>query len=52
MLMGTDVAAANRLYGDRIGLESLIESDEFVTVSFNMSGQGGSRIRAGGSRSY
>jgi catechol-2,3-dioxygenase len=31
MLTATDVGAAKRFYGDRIGLEVLIESDEFVT---------------------
>ncbi|MGH9212461.1 MAG: VOC family protein [Acidimicrobiales bacterium] len=33
MLMATDVAAAKQFYGDRIGLEILIESHEFVTFS-------------------
>lgn len=33
MLTATDVGAAKEFYGDRIGLEVLIESDEFVTFS-------------------
>jgi extradiol dioxygenase family protein len=31
MLMATDLEAARRFYGDRVGLDVLIESDDFVT---------------------
>jgi catechol-2,3-dioxygenase len=31
MLTATDLGAAKQFYGDRIGLDVLIESDEFVT---------------------
>jgi catechol-2,3-dioxygenase len=31
MLTATDLAAAKQFYGDRVGLDVLIESDEFVT---------------------
>ena len=31
MLTATDLGAARQFYGDRIGLDVLIESDEFVT---------------------
>jgi catechol-2,3-dioxygenase len=31
MILATDLAAAREFYGDRIGLEVLIESDDFVT---------------------
>ena len=31
MLTATDVEAARRFYGDRVGLDVLIESDDFVT---------------------
>jgi catechol-2,3-dioxygenase len=31
MLLATDLAVAREFYGDRIGLEVLIESDDFVT---------------------
>jgi catechol-2,3-dioxygenase len=31
MILATDLAAAREFYGDRIGLEVLIESDEFLT---------------------
>jgi catechol-2,3-dioxygenase len=31
MLLATDLAVAREFYGDRIGLEILIESDDFVT---------------------
>jgi extradiol dioxygenase family protein len=31
MLLGTDLAVAKEFYGERIGLEVLLESDEFVT---------------------
>jgi catechol-2,3-dioxygenase len=33
MLTATDLGAARQFYGDRIGLDVLIESDEFVTFS-------------------
>jgi catechol-2,3-dioxygenase len=31
MLLGTDLGAAKEFYGDRIGLEILLDTDEFVT---------------------
>jgi catechol-2,3-dioxygenase len=31
MLLGTDLHVAKEFYGDRVGLEILLESDEFVT---------------------
>ena len=31
MILATDLAGAREFYGDRIGLEILIESDDFVT---------------------
>jgi catechol-2,3-dioxygenase len=31
MILATDLAAAREFYGDRIGLEVLIESDDFLT---------------------
>jgi catechol-2,3-dioxygenase len=31
MLMATDLDAVKQFYGDMIGLETLIESDDFVT---------------------
>ena len=31
MILATDLGAASELYGERIGLEVLIESDDFVT---------------------
>jgi catechol-2,3-dioxygenase len=31
MILSTDLAAAREFYGDRIGLEVLIESDDFLT---------------------
>jgi catechol-2,3-dioxygenase len=31
MLLSTDLAAAKEFYGDRIGLETLIETDDFIT---------------------
>jgi catechol-2,3-dioxygenase len=31
MLLATDLAVAREFYGDRIGLEIVIESDDFVT---------------------
>jgi catechol-2,3-dioxygenase len=31
MLLATDLAVAREFYGDRIGLEVVIESDDFVT---------------------
>jgi catechol-2,3-dioxygenase len=31
MLLGTDLDVAKEFYGDRIGLEILLESDDFVT---------------------
>jgi catechol 2,3-dioxygenase-like lactoylglutathione lyase family enzyme len=31
MLLSTDLAAAKDFYGERIGLESLIENDDFLT---------------------
>jgi catechol-2,3-dioxygenase len=33
MILATDLAVAKEFYGDRIGLEVLIESDDFVTFS-------------------
>jgi catechol-2,3-dioxygenase len=33
MILATDLAVARDFYGDRIGLEVLIESDDFVTFS-------------------
>jgi catechol-2,3-dioxygenase len=33
MLLGTDLDAAKEFYGDRIGLEILLDTDEFVTFS-------------------
>lgn len=31
MLLATDLGAAREFYGDRIGLEALIETDDFIT---------------------
>jgi catechol-2,3-dioxygenase len=31
MILATDLAVAKEFYGDRIGLETLIESDDFLT---------------------
>jgi catechol-2,3-dioxygenase len=33
MLLATDLAVAREFYGDRIGLEVLIENDDFLTFS-------------------
>jgi catechol-2,3-dioxygenase len=33
MLLATDLAAVKEFYGDRIGLEILIETDDFVTFA-------------------
>jgi catechol-2,3-dioxygenase len=33
MLLGTDLAVAKEFYGEKIGLDVLLESDEFVTFS-------------------
>ena len=33
MILATDLAVAREFYGDRIGLEILIESDDFLTFS-------------------
>jgi catechol-2,3-dioxygenase len=33
MLLGTDLDVAKEFYGDRIGLEILLDTDEFVTFS-------------------
>jgi catechol-2,3-dioxygenase len=33
MLLGTDLAVAKYFYGEKVGLEVLLESDEFVTFS-------------------
>ena len=33
MILATDLAAAREFYGDRIGLEILIESDDFLTFA-------------------
>jgi predicted enzyme related to lactoylglutathione lyase len=33
MLLATDLAVAREFYGDRIGLEILIESDDFLTFA-------------------
>jgi catechol-2,3-dioxygenase len=33
MILATDLGAAREFYGDRIGLEVLIESDDFLTFS-------------------
>jgi catechol-2,3-dioxygenase len=33
MLLGTDLAVAKDFYGEKVGLEVLLESDDFVTFS-------------------
>jgi catechol-2,3-dioxygenase len=33
MLLATDLAVAKEFYGDKVGLEVLLESDDFVTFS-------------------
>jgi catechol 2,3-dioxygenase-like lactoylglutathione lyase family enzyme len=40
MLLSTDLAVAKAFYGDRIGLEVILESDDFVTFACG----GGSRL--------
>jgi catechol-2,3-dioxygenase len=40
MLLSTDLAVAKGFYGDRIGLEVILESDDFVTFACG----GGSRL--------
>jgi catechol 2,3-dioxygenase-like lactoylglutathione lyase family enzyme len=32
MILATDLAVAREFYGDRIGLEVVLESDDFVTL--------------------
>ena len=33
MILATDLGVAKEFYGDRVGLEVLIESDDFLTFS-------------------